>query len=97
MRRHPIGSGIMKKIEEELITVPVPAPRKVVVAKGARPVPVRQATIKKASIDEYVAATDTEEEKTIRLPEQPMLAAVGVAPEGPTQVQPPLAKRPRFE
>ena len=97
MRRHPIGSGIMKKIEEELITVPVPAPRKVVVAKGARPVPVRQATIKKASVDEYVAATDTEEKKTIRSPEQPMLAAVGVAPEEPTQVQPPLAKRPRFE
>ena len=97
VRRHPIGSGSMKKIEQELVTAPVPEPRKVVVAKGAHPVPVRQATIKKASVDENVAATDTEEKKTIRPPEQPRLAAVSVAPEEPTQVQPPLTKRPRFE
>ena len=96
-RNTQIGSGIMKKIEEELVTAPALAPRKVMVAKGAHPVPVRQATIKKAIVDENVAATDTEEKKTIRPPEQPRLAAVSVALEEPTQVQPPLMKRPRFE
>ena len=96
MRKRPLGISSLKKPKEAPTSTAL-APRKIVVAKGAHPVPVRQATIKKASIDENVAATDTEEKKTIRPPEQPRLAAVSVASEEPTQVQPPLAKRPRFE
>ena len=96
MRKRPLGISSLKKPEEAPTSTAL-APRKIVVPKGARPIPVCQATIRKAIVDENVAATYTEEKKTIRPPEQPGLAAVSVVLEEPTQVQPPLTKRPRFE
>lgn len=96
MRKRPISISSLKKSEEASVKS-APAPQKVVVPKGARPVPVGQAIIKKASVNEYVVATDTEKKKTIMQPEQLRLVAVSVVPEEPTQVQSPISKRPRFE
>ena len=65
--------------------------------KGARPIPVCQATIRKAIVDKNVAATDTKEKNPITQPERSRLATVSVASEEPKQVQSALPKRPRFE
>ena len=93
MRKRPLGISSLEKPEE----APISTPRKIVVPKGARPIPVCQATIRKAIVDKNVAATDTKEKNQITQPERPMLATVNVASEEPKQVQPALPKRPRFE
>ena len=96
MRKRPLGISSLKKPEEAPTSTAL-APRKIVVPKGARPIPVCQATIRKAMVDENVAVTDTKEKKPITPPEQPMLATVNVVSEEPKQVQSVLPKRPRFE
>ena len=96
MRKRPRGISSLKKPEEAPTSTTL-APRKIVVPKGARPIPVCQATIRKAIVDKNVAATDTKEKNQITQPERPMLATVNVASEEPNQVQSALPKRPRFE
>ena len=89
MRKRPLGISSLEKPEEAPTSTTL-APRKIVVPKGARPIPVCQATIRKAIVDKNVAATDTKEKNQITQPERPMLATVNVASEEPKQVQPAL-------
>ena len=96
MRKRPLGISSLEKPEEAPISAAL-APRKIVVPKGARPVPVGHVTVKKRIVDENVAATDTKEKNPITQPERPRLAVATVASEEPKQVQPALPKRPRFE
>ena len=96
MRKRPLGISSLKKPEEAPTSTTL-APRKIVVPKGAHPVPVGHVTIKKRIVDENVAATDTKEKNQITQPERPRLAVATVALEELAQVQSSPSKRPRFE